>query len=123
MLRLHGGSISHVTLAAYGASCPAVMRQVSQSRRDILSQTLLRGHGDRRFSRSKRHSIVHEPSRSRRGTQVPASRERNYVVCPFCEIRNNRMYWIIVLFALVGSQLVPAVSLTGRCRLHNLGQN
>jgi hypothetical protein len=45
MLRLHVRFLSHVTLAAYGAGRPAVMRQVSQSRRDILSQTLLRGLG------------------------------------------------------------------------------
>src|SRR3954469_3551571 len=28
VLRLHVRSVSHVTLAAYGAGCPAVMRQV-----------------------------------------------------------------------------------------------
>jgi hypothetical protein len=43
--------------------------------------------------------------------------------CLFCEIRISRMYWIIDLFGLVGSQLVPAVSLTDRCRLHTLGEN
>jgi hypothetical protein len=55
-LRLHARSISHVTLAAYGAGCPAVMRQVSQSRRDILSLAGLRGVSAPRSSRSGRHS-------------------------------------------------------------------
>jgi hypothetical protein len=43
VLRLHVRSVSHVTLAAYGAGCPAVMRQVSRIRHDILSLIRLGG--------------------------------------------------------------------------------
>ena len=77
MLRLHVRSISHVTLAAYGAGCPAVMRQVSQSRRDILSQPA---------GVVSVQGAAH-PSEARRSTQESIPRERNCLVCIFCEVR------------------------------------